>query len=104
MAVKVITKTHTFGATGQSYLYTILGRDQNTWIESLAIRSARNNTDDIFWKDEDGDSGGYIGPEEAVTMDFGAGQTLLRRLSLTSTPGHIVYITVGMNTNNADMV
>jgi hypothetical protein len=96
MAVKPITKPYTMTGTAIA-LSTILGRADNTWMGSLALRAARSNSDDVFWQDDDGNPGGYIGPGEAVTMDFGEGQALIGGFSLKGDAGDVVYITVGIN-------
>jgi hypothetical protein len=102
MAVKVVTKTYTFGAGGSVLLSTIMDKPANTWIGSLSLRSDRLNADDVFWSDENGERGGYIGPTEAVTMDFGDGQTLIRLFRLYGATSDKVYITIGLNTLNFD--
>jgi hypothetical protein len=102
VAVKIVTKTYTFGATGQALLAAIMDMPEKTWIGSLSVRSHRDNADDVFWADEGGQQGGYIGPAEAVTMDFGEGQTLIRQFALYGASGDIIYLTVGLNTVNYD--
>ena len=97
MAVKVITKNPTIPAGGSLTLAEILGRPVHTWIGSLAVRAGRENTYDLYWTDEAGQRGGFIGPGEAVTMDFGAGQALIQNIVLTGTAGDTAFVSVGMN-------
>jgi hypothetical protein len=102
VAVKIVTKKYTFDATGQALLAVIMGVPGKTWIGSFAMRSDRDNANDVFWADEDGERGGYIGPGEAVTMDFGEGQTLLRQFTLYGAVNDVIYLTIGLNTVNFD--
>lgn len=102
MAVRVITKKYTFGASGTVLLSSILGRPANTWIGSLSIRCDRLNASDLFWADEGGEQGGFIGPTEAVTFDFGAGQTLVGMFRLYGDASDTIYITIGVNSNHTD--
>ena len=97
MAVKPVTKKVTIPEAGVISLATILNRVPTTWMGSIALRSARANSDDIHWRDEGAESGGYIGPGEAVSMDFGEGQALIQNFDIVGTAGDIVYITVGLN-------
>ena len=97
MAVKPVTRQITVPAGGSISLVTALGRAGSTWMGSIAIRAARTNADDVFWRDEDGQSGGYIGPGEAVSMDFGEGQALIQNFTLDGDAGDVVYVTVGLN-------
>ena len=97
MAVKPVTKRVVIPAAGTITLATVLGRDPKTWMGSLAIRAARANANDVFWRDEGGESGGYIGPGEAVSMDFGSGQALIQNFTLVGAASDVVFITVGLN-------
>lgn len=97
MAVRPITKKYTFDSTGTVLLSAILDRPANTWMGSLAVRSARENAEDVYWSDAQGVAGGYIGPAEAVTFDFGEGQSLVGRFSLQGKSGDAVYLTIGLS-------
>lgn len=97
MAVKPVTKMVTIPAAGTVALADVLGRSPLTWMGSIALRAARTNADDVFWRDEGAESGGYVGPGEAVTMDFGEGQALIQNFNLVGDVGDVVYITVGLN-------
>lgn len=99
MAVRLVTKEWTFTAPGNAPLTSILSRPANTWIASIAIRAARENTDDVFWKDNQGERGGFIGPGEAITIDFGAPQALVGNLTFLGTPDDEVFVTVGVNSD-----
>ena len=100
--VKVVTRDYTFTAAERVLLSTIMDRPAHTWIGSLAVRAARGNADDVFWADEGGEMGGYIGPGEAVTFDFGQGQTLVREFTLYGDVNDVIYITIGINSNHTD--
>ena len=97
MAVKPVTKRVVIPAAGVISLATVLARDPKTWMGSVAIRAARTNANDVFWKDEGGESGGYIGPGEAVSMDFGPGQSLIQNFNLAGAANDVVFVTVGLN-------
>jgi hypothetical protein len=97
MAVKPVTKTAVIPASGKVSLATVLGRAEDTWIGSLAMRAARTNKDDVYWSDEGNEWGGFIGPAEAATMDYGEGQALLVNFYLWGEPGDKVLLTAGIN-------
>lgn len=102
MARRPITKTFTFGGSAYYELSTITGENAKTWIHSLAMRADRENLSDIFWTDENGESGGYIGPAEAVVFDYGQEGSLMKNFRLTGTEDDIVYLTIGMNDSYFD--
>lgn len=95
------TFQYTIPVSGVSTLATITGWDEKTWMGSIAMRADRGNSDDIYWADDDLSKGGYIGPGEAVTMNFD-GQALIRNLRLMGTSGDVIYITIGLNSENFD--
>lgn len=99
MARLPVTRKYTFTVSGATVqLADILGRPTTHWLGSLAMRSGRTNVSDVFWKDgPTGQEGGYIGPSEAVTFDFGFEHAQCRTFSLIGTQGDIVYLTVGEN-------
>jgi len=97
MALKPLTREFTIPAGGVASLASILGMAENTWVGFVAMRAGRDNAEDLFWKDENGQSGGYIGPGEAVTIEFGDGQTLVRNFSLSGTADDTVFMTIGVN-------
>lgn len=97
MALKPLTREFTIPVGGVATLASILGMAENTWVGFVAMRAGRGNADDLFWQDENGQSGGYIGPGEAVTIEFGEGQTLVRNFSLSGTESDTVFMTIGVN-------
>ena len=103
MALKPVTRRYVFTSSAPVLFSSILDKPSKTWIGSIAIRAGRNNGDDVFWQDENGQSGGYIGPAEAVTMEFGEGQMLIGRFSLSGTANDTVYITIGVSSDHYDM-
>jgi hypothetical protein len=96
-AVKPVTREVLIPGGGVVSLVTILGRDPKTWMGSVAFRAARGNADDVFWADEDAGKGGFIGPGEAVSFDFGEGQALIQNFNLSGQAGDTVYVTAGLN-------
>ncbi len=97
MAVKPVTKRVIIPVAGTVSLATVLDRSPMTWMGSIALRAARDNADDVYWRDEGAESGGYIGPGEAVSMDFGEGQSLIQNFNIVGDAGDVVYVTIGLN-------
>jgi hypothetical protein len=95
------TFEYTIPIGGTALLSTITGWAERTWMGSIAMRADRGNADDIYWSDNLLSRGGFIGPGEAVTMNF-EGQALIRNLRLIGTSGDVVYITIGLNSENFD--
>ena len=97
MALKPLTRHFTIPAGGVATIASNLGMADNTWGGFVDMRAGRDNADDLFWQDENGQSGGYIGPGEAVTIEFGDGQTLVRNFSIQGTENDTVFMTIGVN-------
>ena len=99
MAVSPSTYEYTFTTGGIIRLAELTNFPDLTWMGSLAVRASRDNTDDVFWSDGDGERGGYIGPAEGVTFNFGDGQALMDTFSFHGTSGDSLFITVGLNSS-----
>jgi hypothetical protein len=95
-AIKPITRKITL-ASPSITLAAATGFPDLTWIRFTAVRAARTNQGDVFWSDEGGQPGGYVGPGEAATYDYGEGQAFMGQVVLSGTIGDVVYLTVGVN-------
>lgn len=91
------TKRFAFGGASRYSLKTIMDWRDSTWIGTIAMRADRGNADDVGWSDADNSQGGYIGPGEAASFDFGPGQTLAKDFYLSGISEDIVYLTIGLN-------
>ena len=102
MAVKPVTRTVTLPESGHVSLSEVLGMDEDTWAGCIALRAAKLNATDITWRDEHGEDGGYLQAEEAITIDFGEGQGLIRNFTIAGAAGERVYVTVLINRHYFD--
>ncbi len=100
MAVKLKTKPYTFPSGVPIKLHTVFGlTGTNIWIHSATLRAARTNTGDVYWSDSDGGAGGFLGPGEAATIDYGEGQGFLDEIQISGTTNDQVFITLDINRN-----
>jgi hypothetical protein len=97
MAVKPLTRKHTFDATGQTSLAAIYGRPDNIWYGAVVIRAGPTNTGIITWSDEDGSPGGYLDAAESIAIDCGPGQALIGNFNLAGPEGDEIYVTLLMD-------
>lgn len=97
MAHKPVTREYTIPAGGSVSLATIFGRAGNTWIGWVTVRAGRDNMEDVYWADEDGSRGGYLGPAEAATMNFGEGQALIQNIVFTGQANDTIFVTTGID-------
>lgn len=97
MAIRLVTKEYTFTGSGEIAIAALLGMPATTWIRGMAIRAERTNADDVFWVDAQGDKGGFLGPGEALTLDFGDGQSLAGNLTMTGSSGDKFYASLALN-------
>ncbi len=101
MAAVPKTFEFTIPVSGTATMASVTGWPEKTWMSSLAMRADRDNTNDIYWADEDSERGGYIGPGEAVSFNF-EGQALIRDVNLVGSSGDVVYLTIGLNSEGYD--
>ncbi len=97
MAVKPITRHHTFDATGQTSLAAIYGRPNNIWFGAVVIRAGASNVGIVTWADEDNSPGGFLDSSESIAIDCGPGQALIGNFNLAGTEGDVVYVTLLMD-------
>lgn len=99
--LKLVTRHVTFDGS-VTPIYTIFGMPEKTWIGTLAIRAAIGNLGVVYWMDEDGAAGGYLQDEEAVTLDFGAGMSLMKNIFIQGTAGESAYLSAGISIDYFD--
>jgi len=92
-AVKLVTKSYTVTAAAVG-LHTILGYRPGIWVRSVTLRAARANSGDTYWSDPQLDSGGYLSPGEAATIDMGEGMGFADEVWINGTAGDKLYISV----------
>ncbi len=92
-AVKLVTKAYTVTASPVG-LHTILGYRPGIWVRSITMRAARTNSGDVYWSDPDLDSGGFLGPGEAVTIDMGEGMGFADEVYINGASGAKLYLSV----------
>lgn len=98
VAIKMTTKLYTIPVSGVASLAVALGLTRTyTWIKAVTMRAARTNAADVFWSDSGLDKGGFIGPGEAINVDFGDGQSFAEEFFIQGTSGDKVYLSVDVN-------
>ena len=94
MASRFRTRNHTFTTTDEITLSAIVGTPLDEFVGAVSLRAAKNNVDDVFWEDEDGDDGGYVMPREACSWELGGAFVKASDIAVRGAIGDTVYITV----------
>jgi len=93
-AIKEKTLFYTF-AGGVISLETIFGwAGKVVWVRSVTIRAHASNSGLITWNAVGDTPGGYLQAGEAVTKDYGEGQTLLSELQISGATNDRAYLTL----------
>ncbi len=94
MSARFRTRKHTFTDTNDVALSTILGSTLEEFVGCVSFRAWKNNVSEVFWRDEQGEDGGYLVPREASGWELGGAYVKTSDLFLRGAIGDIVYITV----------
>jgi hypothetical protein len=94
MSARFRTRKHTFADANPISLSTILDSSLEEFVAAVSFRAWKQNVDDVFWRDEDAEDGGFLGPREAASWELGGAYVKTSDVYLQGTTGDIVYITV----------
>jgi hypothetical protein len=94
MSARFRTRTHTFADTDDVALSVILGSTLDEYVGCVSFRAWKNNVGEVFWRDDEGQDGGYLVPREASGWELGGAYVKASDLFLRGSAGDTVYITV----------
>ena len=95
-----ITRMWTVPAAGKNTLWEIVNNSNYIWFTYISIRANRNNASDITWHDKNGQTGGFMGPGEAVLVGDEYGSSQMKDFTFVGAEGDTMYMTIGVSLGN----
>jgi hypothetical protein len=93
-----ITRKWTVPAGGSATIQTIINDTTiDKWVIYAAVRAATDNASPIYWKDADGQHGGFVMAGETAILGDDMGSPRLRDFTFTGASGDNLYLTIGLS-------